>query len=538
MLAVAALVWLDLVLIQPNHPNALGWRALLLVPLELPALVLALLALGRTRAGQVLRLVAVAALTLIVVLKVADFAMFTALGRGFNPVADLSLIDAGLRLIGGTLGWAAAVGAAFGAALLTAVIASLLWAAMGVWMRLAPRRMAFRGAAGAAACVAAGVAVGDVGHNMGYWRLPTNPPGAAFTARVGVERYKTVRQTLADLRAFQVAAANDPFAEREALFDRIDRDVLIVFVESYGRTSLDTPFYAEMHLPTLERAQDRLEQAGLVVRSGLLASPTRGGQSWLAHETLAYGLWLDSQVRYLAALASERQSLFHLAAAAGFDTAAVAPAITMDWPEAQAIGFDRVLAADDLGYAGKPFNWVTMPDQFTLAALDRLLRQPGRERRLFANVSLISSHAPWVPVPSLVPWEDLGDGRIFDDVATSGDPPEVVWRDRDRVRLQYRMAVDYALSAVFDYVMQHADDPPLILVLGDHQAAGFIALDERPDVPIHVIGPPTLVAYTDDWGWTEGLIPANDLDPIPMDRMRGMVLRAFSSGIATSEERS
>ena len=45
------------------------------------------------------------------------------------------------------------------------------------------------------------------------------------------------------------------------------------------------------------------------------------------------------------------------------------PAITLAWPEAGYFGYDRVLAAHDLGYRGLPFNWVTMPDQFTLAAL-------------------------------------------------------------------------------------------------------------------------------------------------------------------------
>ena len=49
------------------------------------------------------------------------------------------------------------------------------------------------------------------------------------------------------------------------------------------------------------------------------------------------------------------------------------PQITMDWPEAGFMGFDRVFAAKDLGYQGLPFNWIEMPDQFTFAALDRLL---------------------------------------------------------------------------------------------------------------------------------------------------------------------
>ena len=46
-----------------------------------------------------------------------------------------------------------------------------------------------------------------------------------------------------------------------------------------------------------------------------------------------------------ALLASPREGLFHLARRAGFQTAAVMPAITRDWPEAAVMGFDQVLPA-------------------------------------------------------------------------------------------------------------------------------------------------------------------------------------------------
>jgi hypothetical protein len=265
------------------------------------------------------------------------------------------------------------------------------------------------------------------------------------------------------------------------------------------------------------------------MRSGFVTAPTRGGQSWLSHATLANGLWIDDQTRYGAALASGRETLFHIAGRSGFRTAAVMPAITLDWPESARMGFDTVLAAKDLGYRGEPFNWVTMPDQFTLAALDRLLRAGTHDEPLFAQVALVSSHAPWVPVPQLLDWDALGDGTVFNAVATSGDPPEVVWRDRDRVRAQYRLAVDYALSTVLDYAARHADDPPLLVVIGDHQAAGFVALDDRPDVPVHVIGPADLVARTADWGFTPGLLPEATGPLRPMAELRDLFIRTFSS---------
>ena len=530
-IVLAGLV-LHLVLVQPNHPAAMTWAALLVLPLELPVLIAGLVALPPGRLAQGVRGVLVAALTLIAILKTADYAMFTALGRGFNPVADLPLVVASLRLLDGTIGPLWTLAAAIGALGLVAGLVAALWWATGVWLRLvAPRPVAL--ASGGAAILASGVAVAEIGNAMGRWTVDAPIPGAAFTARVGLERVDMTLETVAELRTFGEAAAKDPLAYSGGLLDLIDRDVLIVFVESYGRTSFDTPFFAERHLATLERSVDRLEARGLAMRSGFVAAPTRGGQSWLSHATFANGLWIDNQTRYGAALASDRATLFHIAQDAGFRTAAVMPAITLEWPESAFMGFDTVLAAKDLGYRGAPFNWVTMPDQFTLAALDRQLRDGTESKRpLFAQVALVSSHAPWVPVPSLIAWEAIGDGRVFNAMARSGDPPEVVWRDNDRVRLQYRAAVDYALQTVFDYAARHADDPPLLFVIGDHQTAGFVALDTRPDVPVHVIGPDHLVAKIASWDWSDGLRPAGDVATVPMDWLRDMILRSFSSGLA------
>ena len=526
---VGAAVVLHLILIQPNHPAAMTWGALWLFPLELPVILFGLVALGRGRAGFAVRGVLVAALIVIAVLKGADHGMFTAFGRGFNVVGDLPLIGAGVRLLLGSVGVAVTFGAVLMAALGLAGAAVLAWWATGVWARV---RIAWpwRAVSGAAAVLAGALAVAEIGQAMYRWPLPFDPPGAAFTARVGAERVNQVRTTLAELRLFAATAATDPFAAADTVLDRIDRDVLIVFVESYGRASLDIPLYADLHRATLADGAARLAELGLTTRSGFVASPTRGGQSWLAHATFANGLWINDQPRYRAALVSGRETLFHIAARSGFRTAAVMPQITLPWPEADVMGFDTVLTAAGLGYRGLPFNWVTMPDQFTLTALDRLLRSgQGDGRPLFAQVVLASSHAPWVPVPDLVPWGDVGDGRIFDAMAMAGDPPDVVWRDRDRVRAQYRLSIDYALRTVIDYAARHADDPPLIFVVGDHQAAGFVALDDRPDVPVHVIGPADLVDRVADWGWTRGMIPAPETSVVPMDRMRDRLLRAFST---------
>ncbi|MCZ0960118.1 sulfatase [Paracoccus benzoatiresistens] len=489
-------------------PIAQGWSggAMLIVAAELPVLILALACLGVAA-----RVAATVVLWLLALQKLADLVMAHVLGRPFDAVADLPLVRAGWDLVSGAFGTPAAVAAAAVAVALACGLAAGLWWACGILAGLRPRQ-AILPVTGLAVLAAIPLA-------MGF-------PGARNCA-YAVRKIAEARQTLADLQDLRAAGAHDPFVGTPGLLEAIDRDVIVIFVESYGRASFDAPLHASRHLATLQRAQARLGAAGLAMRSGFVAAPTQGGQSWLSHATFASGLWIDDQMRYRAVLASGRAGLFHHARRAGFRTAAVMPAITRPWPESRSMGFDRILAAADLGYRGKPFNWVTMPDQFTLAATDRLLRAGPGQPRLFAQVALISSHAPWVPVPRLLDWDRLGDGRVFDAMAAEGDPPAVVWRDPDRVRRHYRDALDYSLNTVADYALRHAADPPLLIVLGDHQASPEIALDDRRDTVLHLIGPAHLVDRAARWGLACGLIPPGGSMPLPMDRLRDLILGSF-----------
>ena len=115
-------------------------------------------------------------------------------------------------------------------------------------------------------------------------------------------------------------------------------------------------------------------------------------------------------------------------------------------------------------------------------------------------------------------------------IATSGDPPQVVWRDRDRVRDQYRRSISYTLRTVMSWAARQSEDPPLMVILGDHPPAAFVSLIDSRDVPVHVIGPPDLVARFDAFGWTPGLIPDPATLPLPMESFRDRFLSAFTSG--------
>ena len=124
------------------------------------------------------------------------------------------------------------------------------------------------------------------------------------------------------------------------------------------------------------------------------------------------------------------------------------PARHRAWPEGDVLrlrpGLRRPATS---GYHGPNFGWSPMPDQYTLAAFQRRERgKPGRAP-LMAEIVLISSHAPWTPLPQLIDWNArrrrLGLRRAW---PTSADRADVVWQDTDRVRAGYRESIEYSLE--------------------------------------------------------------------------------------------
>ena len=130
-------------------------------------------------------------------------------------------------------------------------------------------------------------------------------------------------------------------------------------------------------------------------------------------------------------------------------------------------------------------------------------------------------------MPPLLPWEEIGDGSGY---RVEGEPAEVVWRDPDRVREQFRRSLEYALRAVGGFAARRAGDPPLIVLLGDHQPASFVSEDPAGrDVPIHMIGRPEVLARIDGWGWTPGMVPAATAPVWDMEAFRDRFLDAFGA---------
>ena len=487
---LGALVWLSLVWSLPVELGDLGPAALLALAGEVALLFGALALVAPLRAGRTGRVVAWTvglATAVVALLKLGELVIRASLARPLNPLLDLQLASALMHLLTGMLGALLGWLALAGLALIPVLVLLVTVKAMRVSQRALeePRwRRATLG--GAALALVLMVAQQLLPQAFAQWR-----PVPLRTSQMLAEEWRQGRAMLAGLAEFRRRSAADPFRAtpaRALLSGLGGADVLLIYIESYGRSALERERYAELLLPRLATFERRLADAGLVAASGYLTSPTVGGQSWLPHATLESGLWIADQNLYDLLVTSDRLTLTRAFDRAGRRTVTVRPAIVLPWPEGPLLGYQKIYAAKDLGYRGKPYNWITMPDQYTLAAFERLERLRPHPP-LFAEMALISSHAPWTPIPPVLErWSAIGDGRIFSRWADQGDPPEVVWRDPERVREQYALAIDYVLGVLASYAARFVDNQTLLILVGDHQPAPLITGEGASrDVPMHVI---------------------------------------------------
>ena len=519
-----ALVWFALV----GPADGVRPADLARIPVEALVGVALLLALP-TRWARPLALLAGVVLALLALVRLLDLGFLAALDRPFNPVSDWAYAASFVELLGGTLGRTAAT--AIGVTIV-AVAAGVLIAtplAVGRLTRLAGRRPTVT-----ARFIGVFAAIWLVAATVGLQVAPGTGLAAADAAGLAAREAGLIRTNLADRSAFaDELAAPVPVADTGTapLAGLAGKDVLVVFVESYGRVAVEDPQIAPGVTAVLDDGSARLAAAGFTARSAFLTSPTFGGISWLAHATLESGLWVDSQQRYDQLMATDRPTLASTFGAAGWRTVFDVPANRHDWPEASTFyRAQQVYDGRNTGYAGPGFGFATIPDQYTLAFLQRAELAPQPRRPVFAEIDLQTSHTPWLPLPELVDWPAVGDGTVFAGQPERSPAVDDVWSDAAAVRTAYGRTIEYSLSALISFVLTYGNDDLVVLALGDHQPATVVSGDGAGhDVPVTVISrDPAGAAAIAGWGWPAGLHPGPDAPVWRMDALHHRFLDTFA----------
>ena len=519
-----ALVWFGLT--APDQLALLTPSAFVQIPLEilmLTALVLVLPA----RAARVTVVALGVVLGLLTVVKVLDMGFYAALNRPFDSVIDWRYLGSAVGLVDDSVGRAAAVGAVVLAALAVLAILVLMPMALLRLARVAARRR--RGSARVAIALGAAWVLCAV---LGVHVASGVPVASTSTTRYAVGQVSRIPSELADQRAFARAAKADPLRRtpaRDLLTGLRGKDVLFVFVESYGRVAVQDSSVAPGVVRVLDDGTRRLKAAGFSSRSAFLTSPTFGAISWLAHSTLQSGLWVDSQQRYDVLMTSPRFTLSQAFGRAGWRTVGDVPADTRDWPQGAFYHYDQLYDSRNVGYRGPRFGYPTMPDQYTLDAFHRL--ELAREHRppVMAEIDLITSHAPWSRTPHMIDQSAVGDGSVFEGMPEQAPSKTVIWRSPDRVRAAYGQSIEYSLEAVVTFLEHYGDDDTVMVFLGDHQPAPIVSGEHADhDVPVTVVAKdPSVLRRIDGWQWQPGLHPGRDAPVWRMDAFRDRFLTAF-----------
>ena len=518
-------VWLALV--APTDRDHLTVQALLRLPLEVLVVVaLALVPWARLR-------VALAAgsgllLALLLLVKVLDLSFNSVFDRDFDPVGDWYYLGPGVGVLGDSIGagWARAVAVLAGLATLAVLVGLPLAMVRLVRVAAGHRKLSLSAATAFATawmlCLATGVQA-----------VQGAPVASTSAASLTVDEVQLVRADLADTQEFSREIQTDAYAGADpsrALAGLRGKDVLVVFVESYGRVAVQDTSYAPGITEVLDRGTRALAAAGYRSQSAFLTSPTFGAGSWLAHSSLQSGLWVDSERRYRQLLGADRTTLTSLFGEAGWRTVFDVPANTRDWPEGEDFyGFDRYYDSRNVGYEGPKFGYAPVPDQYTLLDFRRRELDPTDRPPVMAEIDLVSSHHPWVPLSPTVPWDEVGDGSVYDGLPEQGESSKEVFGDPEAVKRAYGESVEYSWETLTSWLTTY-DDPNLVLVvLGDHQPHGYVS-GEHPghDVPITVIAQdPAVMDRIAAWGWQDGLRPAPDAGVWRMDEFRDRFLAAF-----------
>ena len=521
-------------LVAPNRPWLLTPGAFVRLPLEGIVVVLLAVVLP-TRARRVVPWVIGPALGLLVLVKLLDLGFFIAFDRPFNPVDDWSYASIGVETVRDTFGRAEADLAVAGAVLLG--VAALVLPTLAVLRvtRVAARhrRHSLRVVAGAHRRL--GGLLGD--RRWSSARARASPPRAGptwpstrctpcdpdlrdrarFSAEIRDDRYRTTpgERLLAGLRG---------------------KDVLLVFVESYGKMAVEGTSFSPGIDAVLDAGNRQLAAAGFSARSGWLTSAVFGGGSWMAHATLQSGAWVDSPGRYDELVSGDRLTLTKAFGRAGWRTVADLPSNNRAWPEGYSFyRFDKIYDRRNVGYRGPTYAFASMPDQYVLLALQRLELAKPHRRPVFAEIDLVSSHTPWTRIPRLIDWSRVGDGSIFNRLPVD----QTGLADTQQ---GYARSIRYTLRALFSFVEHYGRKNLVLVVLGDHQPSRVVSGRPGHDVPISVIAhDPAVMRRIAGWGWVDGMRPGPSGAGLADERLPGPLPRrvrlASTSGSSSRRRR-
>jgi hypothetical protein len=375
------------------------------------------------------------------------------------------------------------------------------------------------------------LALSTISHDPYFWDLYY----AGF-ASSAVPRLKHEAKFLLNIYGYNaekkqaIAAAQERLAHEPADLGRLHHaNVYLILVESYGVATFDQPALEEKSRPVFDAFEAEVGAQGFSIVSGLLDSPTHGGQSWLAHATLATTVRTADQLQFELLTTQAPKTMARFFRDAGYRTVLVQPGTTKEGKTGSFYDFEFKYYFKDFDYAGPSFAWATMPDQYVLDFVRRgELDKPHGP--LFIQYVLVSSHAPWSLQPVMVDdWSRVKNGAIYNGLEIVRFP--ITWPNFDEAADGYVTSIMYDMTVLKSYITQFINDDSLVILLGDHQPVREVSGgEENHAVPVHVVSrDPTFIEPFVRRGYVRGMRPRMDDQHPPMEEFLPNLLEDFSA---------
>jgi hypothetical protein len=320
-------------------------------------------------------------------------------------------------------------------------------------------------------------------------------------------------------------------------------NIYLLFIESYGSVLNKRPDYKIAYAAMQQQMQDALTAEGLLMASNMSESTTWGGGSWLAYTSVLFGLRMESHPQYLALMERYQTQILRYPDLGAYlrnqgyhylVVTSIADELgDQTWDRYKRFyGVSEWLRYRDLGYDGMRYGWgPAPPDQYVLN-YTRDVHAAAIDQPLFMFYITQNSHYPWDPMPSLVP-----DWRTLDLPSPTGDPLPTEAIDHVMTRQRYADAIDYQLEMLTDFILNHAEEDAIFVLIGDHQPPRVSRRDDGYETPVHIVSrDPAWIANLAQYGFVPGATPDPTATPIRHESIYSLLVRTLIQTYGTHPE--
>ncbi len=258
-------------------------------------------------------------------------------------------------------------------------------------------------------------------------------------------------------------------------------NIIIVAIESYGAVVLqdeDLKVHFEQKLTEFEKD---VTSNNWSMQSTFSEAPIFAGGSWLCYSSLLYGIPLNDIALYNVLFQNHKafdkyDSLLHFLKKQGYYNNLLTPIggydKSIDWDMIKkAYQYDKFYGFNDLNYSGKTLSFIKLgkvaPDEYALNyTYEQIQKNKVQPFSLFYPT--LNSHCFFdTPINTEKEWQDY-QTKEFE---TTGEL-------KKDLKEKYKLAIDYQLSFLKNFLLKNDLSNTIVVLFGDHQPP-FIAKQEN-----------------------------------------------------------